>query len=165
MPAAARTVCPVTLRKWVYAIVGVVFVLYAALAWFEQRVGMILAGGSQALAPSYGVLVALLVSLVVGPLALYDFGRWMRASGLSSSGKVTAVSVVVLSFMTGFLLKWNGALCLEEVEGVHTCWSPEQSVTALAVGLLFASFGALVVWVAMRNPAQGQESAETSSQT
>ena len=154
-----------TLRKWVYAIVGVVFVLYAALAWFEQRVGMILAGGSQALAPSYGVLVALLVSLGVGPLALYDFGRWMRACALSASGKVTAVSVVVLSFMIGFLLKWNGALCLEEVEGLHTCWSPEQPVTALAVGLLFASFGALVVWVAMRNSVRREDSVETSSQT
>jgi hypothetical protein len=153
------------LRKWVYAVVGVVFVFYAALAWFEQSVGMVLAGGSQALAPSYGVLVAMLVSLIVGPLALYDVGRWMRTRGLSTSGKVMAISVVVLSFMTGFLLKWNGALCLEEVEGVHTCWSPEQPVTALAVGLLFVSFGALAVWVAMRNTAGGKMSFETSSQT
>jgi hypothetical protein len=76
-----------------------------------------------------------------------------------------AIGAVVLSFMTGFLLKWNGALCLEEVEGVHTCWSPEQPVTALAVGMLFASFGTLAVWVAMRNSAGGKMSFETSSQT
>lgn len=113
--------------------------LLALLIWIEQTfTGLLLRDGSQALVPSSLILLLILASVVLGPIVLFDFARWLRRNKPDRTILVTS-ALITVAFVFGFLLKWNGSLCIRESAAVSTCWAPEVVGTSVAVGLAIAA--------------------------
>jgi hypothetical protein len=153
-----------TWRKWLYASVGLGAAGIVALTWFEQSTGLLLADGSQALVNSNYTTILALAAFVICPVALFDYFWWLMHSDLSLQSKWLGVGTVLLGFIAGWVLRWNGSICLKEggvpnhpqpdagYDEVYSCFGTGDPTFSIAVGLVFASVVALVFWLAGRRP-------------
>ncbi len=110
---------------------------------------------------NYTTILAL-AAFVVGPAALFDFFWWLTHSELPARGKTLGVGTVFLGFVAGWLLRWNGSICLKEggvpnhpipdagYDEVYSCFGTGDPTFSIAIGLISASVVALAFWLMMR---------------
>lgn len=99
--------------------------------------------------------------LVVGLVGLVDFLRWPRR--WSASTRLMSTAVVVISFVGGYLI---GALATvefvdeSEIDVVVTVIGPGDPMLSLALAVVMAGLGAILVWLGL---GRGEASGSTTS--
>ncbi|HEY6628412.1 MAG TPA: hypothetical protein VI193_05490 [Acidimicrobiia bacterium] len=152
----------IRIRRWLYLGLGLLFGGFALLAWFEQTRGLLLDDGSGSLTAPW-VPIVFLASLVITPLVLFDFVRWLLKGGFGVRTRVISLLGILLAFFGGYFLTWNASICFKEggvpnhpepgagYDEVFGCYGPGDPTLSIAVGLICACIGAYLVWLVLRN--------------
>lgn len=100
--------------------------------------------------------VTLLV-LVVGVIALVDYLRWPVRRSRSAGVRIASVGVVAAAFVGGYMLGSRVTVQFDAVgpmDVVSSVIGPGDPTLSVAAAVLFACFGALLVWLGLRRGTQ-----------
>jgi len=132
-------------RRWLYGVVGIAALMIGGSTWLGQIY--------EPFHPTPGLYLIGLVSmavLVVAPIALFDFFRWLFTTNLGIRLRLFGLGSIAAWLLIGFRLGWEVSITERDYD-VSTKWESSNPGISSVLGLVSACVYALAFWFAFRN--------------